>query len=305
MHIRICLLMIILSTFLSSCGGGSGGDSEGNNQVSTSDSSGLRTSCGVVSDQELFNPVSQSRGTQVTLLSVLDSNALLVSDSSNEFVVKLQGIGGTTGFNNTAASGLFTELSSQKLFFFSAGPCEAKVIGGRLGQIGSIITESGISFAEEVVKRKFAGIIESSNACSEDEISGCLQSISRSNTVRTFGAPIPCEQMPTHTSFDPADPRCSGNASVTVNNSVFGSVFSIQLRYPDGTDRIIQECADADCTPLKVQRYIRSGGFTVGCFGAPGSAVSLSDINHTSVKREGTDSTPPRYCIPDPSQRIN
>jgi hypothetical protein len=305
-HIAVMSLLL-----LSSCGGGSGGSDEVSSVdssagvVSGSDSSGLRTGCGVISNRSLFNPVSESRGVEITIRSVLDSNSFVVFDGSSEFVVKLQGLGGTVGFNNTAARGLFMELASEKLFFFSAGACEAEVIGGSLAQVGSIVTQRGVSFAEEVIRRKFAGVIETSGECGEDAISGCFQSISNSNSVRAFGPSIPCSAMPAHTSYNPADSRCNGNASVTVNNSLFGSVFSIQLRYPDGTDRIIQACADADCTPLKVQRYIRGGGTIVGCFGAPGAAVSLADINHTSVKREGTDSTPPRYCIPDPSQRVN
>lgn len=298
--IKICFIFSCLLSV--SCGGSSSG---GGDADSGSDSSGLMTACGVVLNNTLFNPIRESRGIEVTLVNVLDSNALTLSDGNREFIVKLHGIGGTTGFRNTAARGLFNSLAAEKLYFFSAGNCDAGVIGGRIGMIGSVVTESGISFSEEVVRRKFAGVIEETGGCGEQSVSACLTSIARQNRVRAFGPSIPCTTMPSHTRYNPSDSACNGNASVTVDNSVFGNVFSIQLRYPDGTDRIIQECADSDCTPLKVQRYIRGNGRTVGCFGTPGSAVALNDINHTSVKREGTDSTPPRYCIPNPAVSVN
>ncbi len=111
--------------------------------------------------------------------------------------------------------------------------------------------------------------------------------------------------MPTSVSYNPGDDtNCGGNASVTLTGQ-YASPLSVQLRYPDGTDRITDSCESASCTPLKVQDYIRTDGQTICCFGAPGNSVALSDVNHISVKRESDDHEPPRFCIADPTARVN
>jgi len=303
---------------LAACGGGgsgsdgtgasnNGGENSGGEAVdSSSDESGLRTRCGVVSGRTLFNPIESRRGEQVQLVNVLDSNALVVSNGSDQILVKLQGVSGTTGFTNTAAAILFNEMAVEPLFLFRAGDnCTGEVIGGQSAILGSIVTSSGRSFTEEVIARKYAGVIESNGICGEEGLSTCFSGIAKSNEHHAYGASIPCSVMPAFVRYRPSDDDCGGNASVVVDNNQFGRVFSIQLRYPDGTDRIVQSCEVASCTPLKVQNYIRTGSITVGCFGAPGNSVSLDDINHTSIKREGDDSTPPRYCIPNPAIAIN
>lgn len=317
---RALLLKIFLSAVLVGvvgCGGGGGGDDEDNGSDSSdepivsgdvdsgADDSGLATRCGTITDRKLLNPVSNDRGEQVQLVAVLDSNAVIVTNGSEQVLVKLQGVGGTTGFQNTAAASLFTELAAAPLFLFRAGGCTGTVIGGQTGTVGSIITSTGTSFTEELIAKKYAGVIETSGACGEESLAACFQSISASNEHHVYGAPKQCTTMPTSVRYRPSDTDCGGNASIVVDNEQFGSVFSIQLRYPDGTDRIIDECESAGCTPLKVQGYIRTDSLTVGCFGAPGNAVALSDINHVSIKREGDDSDPPRYCIADPSVAIN
>ncbi len=296
----------LLMTACSGGGGESDGADEGGEQVGAeSDSGGLATTCGTVFDGTVRNPIDSERGVQVQLVSVLDSNAVVVSDGEEQLLVKLQGIGGTTGFSNTAAVDLFTGLAAQPLYFFRAGDCTGTVIGGRTATVGSIVTEGGASFAEQAIAAKYAGVIESTGSCGEDALAGCFATIAASNEHHVYEELEECTTMPGYIRYRPADTDCGGNASVVIDNDRFGDVFSVQLRYPDGTDRIIESCESAGCTPLKVQDYIRTDSLTVACFGAPGNAVALSDINHVSIKREGDDHEPPRFCIADPNVPLN
>ncbi|MFN8390862.1 MAG: hypothetical protein U0136_11275 [Bdellovibrionota bacterium] len=311
--VAVAFASLLAATALTACGGGGGGDdsSDGSNSSgsgpvsSESDSGGLSTTCGVISDGKLFNPIESSRGEQVQLVSVLDSNAVIVTDGSAQTLVKLQGVGGTSAFNNTAAASLYAELAAEPLFLFRAGGCSGAVIGGQTGTVGSIVTASGRNFVEELIAHKYAGVIETAGECGEESLSSCFANISATHEHHVYGAPRECTTMPASVRYRPSDTDCGGNASIVVNNDQFGSVFSIQLRYPDGTDRIIDSCETANCTPLKVQNYVRTGTLTVGCFGAAGNSVALSDINHVSIKREADDGEPPRYCIADPATAVN
>lgn len=295
---------------VAACGGGGGGDDDGSGgggAGSGSDSNGLATRCGVITDGDLYNPIAESRGEPVQLVEVLDSNAVVVSNGSEQRLVKLQGIGGTTGFRNTAAEQLYAELAAHPLVFFEAGGCTGTVDNGQTGTVGSIVNSQGVSFAEELIAKKYAGVIETTGNCGESSLTACYQNISATNEHHAYGPPRACSTMPSYIRYNPSDTTsCGGNASLTVNTDEFGSVFSIQLRYPDGTDRIVEDCEVASCTPLKVQGpYQRSDSQVVACFGAPGNSVALSDVNHTSIKRESDDGDPPRYCIPDPTVAVN
>jgi len=310
--VLFAVLLLTVCGFLVACGGGGGGDSDdsgssgdGSDIGASADDGGFSTRCGIVTDGSNRNPVDSERGEQVQIVSVLDSNAIVVTDGSSQTLVKLQGIGGTAGFTNTAALDLYSHLSTGQLYFFRAGDCSGTVIGGQTGAVGSIVNASGQSFAEELIAAKYAGVIETDDGCGAASLSACFQTVSDTNEHHVYGAPKECDTMPPSVRYRPADTDCGGNASIVVNNEQFGDVFSIQLRYPDGTDRIIDSCETANCTPLKVQDYIRTDSLTVGCFGAPGNSVALSDINHVSIKREADDGEPPRYCIADPRVAVN
>ena len=113
-----------------------------------------------------------------------------------------------------------------------------------------------------------------------------------------------CETAPSNVVYRPADAACSGNASVSLGGELAGA-FSVQLRLPDGSDRLDPSCSDAGCTPYKVVSYIDGAGIKTACFGAPGTAPVMSEIVQTSVKLAADDSTPERFCIPDPGLPIN
>lgn len=312
-NFKLLLLLSALILFVACNGGGGGGDddsddgdnnSSGGDVSAESDGGGLATRCGVIVENSVRNPVDSGRGVQVSLVSVLDSNAVIVTDGSSQFLVKLQGVGGTTGFHNTAAISLFNELAPEGLFYFSAGDCTGTVIGGQVGVVGQIVTASGKSFTEELIAHKYAGVVETTGTCGEDALSACYTSVSVSNEHHVYGPAEVCTTAPASVRYRPSDTDCGGNASVVMSGE-FKGAFSVQLRYPDGTDRIIESCESANCTPLKVQNYINTESLKVACFGAPGNSVALNDVNHVSIKREADDHEPPRFCIPDPSVAIN
>lgn len=311
------LNVLTLSTFSSlvffACSGGgsdsdsSGGTINGPTVDSVADSGGLQTTCGVIADAKLRNPVNTSRGKKVSVVSVLDSNALIVKDEAGEqSLIKLQGVGGTTGFRNTAAQELFTELAKEELTYFPVEGCQGSVIGDQVGAVGQVVTASGKSFTESLIASKFAGLIETSGNCGEASLSACYAQISAGHEHHQYGPAKDCEEnVPGTVRYNPDDDaNCGGNASVTLTGD-YGSPFSVQLRYPDGTDRITESCESPSCTPLKVQDYIRSSGQTIACFGAPGQSVALSDVNHVSIKLASDDHNPPRFCIADPAQKVN
>ncbi len=115
---------------------------------------------------------------------------------------------------------------------------------------------------------------------------------------------VACETMSADVSYAPSDSKCSGNASVTLRGA-FLDAFSVQLRLPDGGDRLDEGCAEASCSPYKVQQYIDGDGTKTACFGAPGNANLMSEVAHTSIKMAGDDSDPDRFCIPDPTSAVN
>lgn len=113
-----------------------------------------------------------------------------------------------------------------------------------------------------------------------------------------------CETAPSNVLYRPADPACSGNASVILGGELAGA-FSVQLRLPDGSDRLDPSCSEPGCTPYKVVNYIDGAGIKTACFGAPGTAPVMSEVVQTSVKLTADDSTPERFCIPDPGLPVN
>lgn len=291
------------------CGGGGGdgnsGSQDNSGEIATGgDSSGLATTCGVINDGERLSPINPDRGEQVTLASVEDSNALVLGTPSGQIRVKLQGIGATTGFDNTAAKKLFQNLSGEPLYFFSTG-CTATLASGQVGTVGQVVTASGKSFTEEVISAKAAGIIETTGTCGESALAACYTALKDSHHLNSSGAPHECSAtVPANVRYRPADTDCGGNASIVLTGDLTDA-FSIQLRYPDGSDRLDPDCSTNGCTPYKVQDYINVSGIKVGCFGAPGNAVVMDDVQHVSIKRDANDHDPLRYCIPNPEAPIN
>ncbi|MBP9837452.1 MAG: hypothetical protein KBC84_01940 [Proteobacteria bacterium] len=302
-----------LSLFLLCCvvacnsgGGGDDGGSDGSSAGGTgSDSSGLASKCGVVAKGKLYSPIDSSRGKSATLVSVLDSNALILNIEGVDTIVKLHGVGGTTGFHNTAAEKLFAALAVEPLFFFQSGDCTGTVDNDKVGVVGNVVTASGKSFTEELILAHYAGVLETTGTCNEASVAACYQSIADSVRYHNTGTLKDCDETPpSNFRYRPSDTDCGGNSSVVLTGSLFDT-FSIQERYPDGTDRLDEDCETNSCSAYKTQDTIRVDGTKVLCFGTPGNSVIMSDMNHVSIKREADDHDPLRYCVADPKLPIN
>ena len=304
-HLRTLLIVSLLITLISCGGGGGGGDDSGGSGASgaSDDGSGYRTICGVVTDGMLRNSVRADRGEEVTLESISDSNLLTVSNGDKSILVKLQGIGDTLGFSNTQAKKSIERLLANGARFFPTG-CTAVVLGGTTAAVGQLVTPAGDSLTEELLDDHLTGVIETGGTCGEPLLASCYQQIVDNNHKNTEPVVACDEDVPTTIRYRPSDTDCGGNAGVTVTGSL-ADLFSMQLRYPDGSDRLDPDCEKTDCTPYKVQDYIRGEDVTVGCFGAPGNAVVLSDLAHVSIKRSADDHEPPRFCIADPTEPVN
>ena len=185
-----------------SSGGGSSDDDEGPSEnagpgeavASDGDGVKLTTACGVAVEDQLFNPVATGDGEPVIVKTVVDSNLVVVTVDGQDKLVKLHGLGGTLGFDNTAAKGLITNLTAAPVHLFTPGECTATVEGGE-ATVGQLVNESGKSFSEEIVKSGFAGEIESGNACGESQITGCLASLAPGASSSGEGEGAPARQV--------------------------------------------------------------------------------------------------------------
>jgi len=417
------------------CSSGGGGDDEGDLTEATptpvADESGLRTSCGVVTNGALRSPVSTERGEQVQIASVLDSNLVLVNEGGDQRLVKLHGLGGTSAFDNTAARKILEAHASSTLYYFRvSSDCEA-TIDGESAQMGQLVTADGESLSEELLAANVAGVVETSGECGENLVASCYKELGgqagsgtgggaenpdtenpdtgtdspgevtdflwkpesesaynpgglsillnpcnarvlvngteildyggtngRCITARssrsgctygsdvkveaidkktgkpfTFGGAtsirIPngcdrleyegdasgapttpseetpaCETAPATFQYVPASTACGGNAAIVTTGSL-ASYFSAQLRKADGGDRLDEGCAEKNCSPFKVQFYLDGEGSKTACFGAPGAANLMAEIEYATIKSTGDDSNPVRYCIPDPAVAVN
>lgn len=396
---------IFLCLLFSACSSGGGSDSSGD-AGSGADADGFKSSCGVLANGSLYNPVAASRGEAVQILFASDSNTLTLQTGSGEKLVKLLGLDDTTSFNNTAAKKLIDAYAGQNAYFFSDG-CSAEVKGGT-AEVGQVVTEGGVNISELIVGEHVGGNIEATGSCGESNVASCYADLAKgeiansdrevknflwkpnsespynpdgvsilfnpcakvlvngsevrdygpsngrcvtarlAETGCSFGANVKVEVLDKTTGepytfngqpsftiangcnrtefgagavheegetvacspatsefrYIPAAEQCGGNAAVVVSGSL-KDAFSIQLRLPDGGDRLDEDCAEASCSPYKVQRYINSDTTKTACFGAPGTAVLMTNLHHSSVKRAGDDRTPPRFCIPDPTVAVN
>jgi len=100
------------------------------------------TACGVVTDGKLENPVDLGDGESVSLVEAVSNNLVIVSTSSGQQLIKIQGIGNATSdFKNKASGVRITELlSSGGVFFKASESCETILHGSR-ASIGSLVTE--------------------------------------------------------------------------------------------------------------------------------------------------------------------
>ena len=410
----IAKINLLLGLFLVGCGSSGGGDSTSDapkDIVPGSVTTKGATLCGVMDDGGYVNPPVYSEKTSITIEQVIDSNLVEIVAGGQKKLVKLHGLGNTSGFENTAAAKLYDSITSgQQLFYIKAGDCQVTTTVGT-AEVGQIVTEDGLSLSEQALNNHIAGVIEKTGECNESVLAGCYAALSdpddstpsehkqvskflwkpgsespynpggvsillnpcdvrvvvngteireypsgngRCTTVRSakagcdfgtnvkvevfdqatgeavyFGSQpyltitngcdrtefagsgssddeseIECSTMSGNVSYQPALESCSGNAAVILRGEYQGA-YSVQLRLPDGGDRLDEDCSEKSCSPYKVQQYIDGTGEKTACFGAPGEANLMTSVVHTSIKMAGDDRNPARFCIPDPKTAVN
>ncbi len=300
--------VFLFITFVLFIGCSSGGSDDDDSENTSGGDASTARGCGVVVNQELTN-IEPSEGLAAELVSVQDSSLLTLRVNGESIFVKIQGIGNTTSFDNTAAIKSVTALASEPWYFFPAGENCTASTNGQIATVGQIVTESGKSIGEELVFQKITGVIESSGSCGEELIAGCLSSLVVPGTFDgndEEGEPVPpCEAAPEDFRYLPSLDDCGGNAGVVLRGEL-EDAFSVQLRFPNDRDRLDEECGERSCSPYKIQDFTEgSSGARIACFGSPGDAVLMTDVSQVTVKLTSDDHTPERYCLSDPAVGVN
>ncbi len=186
------LCCALLTTSCTKSGGSDDGDtSSAIEDIGTSsDGRSVVTDCGVVHQGDLQNPVSLDNGELVSVEEVFAGNLLSIRTVSLDGIqpeglqlVKLQGVSSDGGFGGEAARTFVNRLTSGQARFFKASPeCAFTTADGGQGVIGTIITDDGLSVAEEVVKKGYAAA-DPNDACSGALIGSCLNALERTEIV--------------------------------------------------------------------------------------------------------------------------
>lgn len=185
------LVAVALTIAIISCtkGGGGGDDSGGstpppsNGGGSGGDEPEARTNCGVVINNQIVNPVTDSNGIAVRIVDVAASNAFIVSTDSGNILVKLHGISSDPAeLNSNAVNFLKRYKGYLVLFIRASDSCSAVIAGGGTAQVGQLITSSGESIAENLVRTGFANAT-SGDGCGSDLLSGCYTALHESDPI--------------------------------------------------------------------------------------------------------------------------
>ena len=135
------------------------------------------TQCGIVLSGVLTDPIYASQGVRVQVTDVLDANLVMVQRPEGPQLVQLHGVGPATR-TKAAAVAFLRDLAQEGAFLYATGSnCGVTTAGGGQGILGQLITESGRSYAEELLQAGFADQVGSSGQCREDLISSCYESI--------------------------------------------------------------------------------------------------------------------------------
>ena len=165
-------LLIASLVLLSACTKSGGGSDNRSSADGANGASGITTSCGVVVDGELVNPIDTDEGELVTVVDVLSSNLILINDGDQK-LVKLHGVSSNTeGTDRNRAANIIASLGSQARFIQPDSDC--KVDDQTL--IGQLISLSGKSFAEELLSGG-AALAEADDVCNGNLISSCYSAL--------------------------------------------------------------------------------------------------------------------------------
>lgn len=150
----------------------------------------ITTDCGIVFNGELLNPVNTGDGEAVRVREIIGSNLVSIESSapqsSGRILLKLHGIGSAPADRAQAAMSMIREASGGDLTFFKATPdCDVTLQGGGQGVIGQLVSRSGESVSEKLVK---AGLVEvdQADACGGEKIAQCLNAL-KGSEVKSMG----------------------------------------------------------------------------------------------------------------------
>ncbi len=183
---------------LGACSAGSDEDSEETDDdfvAESGDDSDLgpkfTSDCGVVMGGLVSNPVSSSRGTLVTISSVLSTNALVISRPQGLQALKLHAVSPATSGESYATTTLNAFVGQQVTLFEASTAlsksCAATLPGGGQGIAGQLFTSNGNSISEELLKSGAQVGVEASGSCGEELIAGCYSALKDSAPPRTMG----------------------------------------------------------------------------------------------------------------------
>lgn len=155
-------------------------NSPSNDGVPGGSQSGLRTNCGVVFDTQLLNPINDGAGQEVLGLTPIEPYIYQVTLANSEELVVLHGIEGVKPESVADARSAIINLSRQRLYLFrprKAPNCLRSTAYGD-ATVVNIVNRAGVSFAEELSRRRFATTSPPSyNACFEQLVQPCYAAL--------------------------------------------------------------------------------------------------------------------------------
>ena len=186
-------LTVLVCCFLGACTkdeGGSGGSSSGPNAREVESTPGtFFTTCGTVTDGTVSNPVSSD---QLLGIEVLGPNVVGVTLESGPQLVYLQGLARPRDFLRDGAISQLESLAASGGYFFTSAfddegnPCTVNVgrdivSGGAPAVVGTVISPSGNSYTEELIRSGY-GEVGFSDGCGSNLITRCLEDLANNST---------------------------------------------------------------------------------------------------------------------------
>ena len=171
------------------CGSDSSDDSDnGSNPATAGSSKDFQTECGTVANSSVKNPISSEDGVPVTITQVLSSNLVVVRREQGDQLIKLHGIGAAAS-GELGAVALLNSLAAGGAFLYEPAKagCTATTPDGGQGIVGQLVSSTGQSYTEELIRAGFDVQVEPTGACGEDLISGCLAGMKEIYKPKTMG----------------------------------------------------------------------------------------------------------------------
>ncbi|HMO01711.1 MAG TPA: hypothetical protein PKA79_01740 [Oligoflexia bacterium] len=139
----------------------------------------VTSSCGIVHDGKLKNPIKLKDGDRIVVDEILGNNLLRITSNEKKFstLVKLHGVASESGSKRDSAIRELRQLTSRgELYFFRAEKnCQINFGGGQAA-VGSIINGSRQVVSEELVRLGFSAA-EANDVCGGEKIGFCLKAL--------------------------------------------------------------------------------------------------------------------------------